>query len=236
MTAPLFYVDSVGVGPLTLDGDRARHAAGSMRLKPGEPVTVCDGHGAVGYAQVVQVDGRSRLVLDVQKVEVHQAPSSLCVVQALPKGDHADLAVDLLTQTGASRIVPWASKRAVADWKGKQQTKVERWRRVAMASAMQSRRLFLPQIDALCEGVPAIEGHGLVLHEAAQQSLFDLDLPAGPITVVVGPEGGLDDDEVGALEDMGAIPVSLGDQILRTSSAGAAACVWIRGFESRSGS
>lgn len=236
MTAPLFYLDRVSPGQATIGGDEARHAAGSMRIRQGERVEVCDGAGVVGHGRVVDVRGRGEVVVQIDSVERRPTPREVCVVQGLPKGDHADLAVDLLTQTGVSRIVPWASQRAIADWRGKEKAKRERWVRVARAAAKQSRRAFLPEITALQQGIPAISGFGVVLHEQAQDHLYDLDLPEGPLTVVVGPEGGLSDEEVEALQRQGATPVRLGEEILRTSSAGAAACVWIRGFEKRSGS
>lgn len=234
MTASLFYIDAVHPGRVTVSGEEAQHASGSLRVRPGEVVLVCDGRGTLGRAEVLRTEGRSRLVLDVGDVVAHEQPRDICVVQAVPKGDHGDLAVDLLTQTGATSIVPWASARTVVDWKGKEQAKLERWRRVAKAASKQARRPYLPQIEDLCVGTPTISGSGFVLHEQAATSLFDVDLPQGPLTVVVGPEGGLSDDEVRDLQDAGAHPVNLGSQILRASSAGAAACVWIRGLDSRS--
>lgn len=225
MTAPLFYAN-VESGEVVLTGDEARHAAGSLRLRTGEEILVCDGTGQVATCLVTEVS-RSVITAQVQSVRVVGLPRELTVVQAIPKGERGDLAVELLTETGASRIVPWASARTVANWSGKEQAKVQRWRRVAQAAAKQSRRAWLPEVDEVLYGAPAAT---FVLHEAAEVSLFDLDMPPGPITVVVGPEGGLTDEEVVAC---GGTPVLLGPEILRTSTAGAAACVWIRGWDSR---
>lgn len=235
MTAPLFYADHLPqAGSVLVTGDDARHAAGAMRLHPGEPVLVSDGAGRISEGTVVRAS-RAQVEIAVTRSEVLQPPREVRVVQAIPKGERGDLAVELLTETGASVIVPWAAARNVADWRGKEAAKRQRWRRVAQAAAMQSRRAFLPEIAPMATGVPEIVGQGLVLHEEAERSLFDLHLPPGPLTVVVGPEGGLTDAEVEAMAATGALVVGLGREIMRTSTAGAAACVWIRGFEMRGG-
>lgn len=227
MTAPLFYAPLPDSGEVRLVGDDVRHAGSAMRLRPGETVLVCDGAGMVATCAVTAVD-RSALVARVEAVEFVEPLREVTVIQAIPKGDRGDLAVELLTETGASTIVPWASARTVTDWRGKESAKVERWRRVATAAAKQSRRAYLPHVASLLTVVPTTAT--FVLHEDAEDCLFDLDLPAGPLTIVVGPEGGLDDDEVAAIDGRA---VRLGPQILRTSTAGAATCVWIRGLDAR---
>lgn len=227
MTAPLFYAELSDADEVTLRPEDARHAAGAMRLRAGEVVLVGDGVGRVATCRVVTAHRRD-VVVAIEEVMQVPAVRDLTVVQAIPKGERGDLAVELLTETGASRIVPWMSARTVADWRHKETAKADRWRRVAKAAAMQSRRAYLPEVTELLTRIPVQPT--FVLHEDAPTSLFDLDLPPGPITVVVGPEGGLTTDEVMA---MGGTPVLLGPTILRTSTAGAAACVWIRGVDRR---
>ncbi len=234
MTAPLFYLDSVPrTGTVSIEGSQARHAVSAMRLQVGEVVRVGDGAGTIATCEVVTSDRRAGLTLEVVATVTEPAPRPITVVQAVPKGDRADLAVELLTETGVSRIVPWLSQRTVADWRGKEQAKLDRWRRVAAAAAMQSRRAHIPVVEQSLTGVPEIDSPTLVLHEQAHACLFDEPAPTGPVTVVVGPEGGLTDEEVLTLTQRGATPVNLGTLIMRTSTAGAAACVWLRGFEQR---
>lgn len=230
MTAPMFYA---GFDPssstVTLTGDQARHAAGAVRLRAGETVLVGDGRGTVATCAVLSSDRRAGVVLSVEQVARVEPLRQVTVVQAVPKGDHADLAVDLLTQTGASVIVPWLASRCVVDWRGKEQAKLRRWRAVARAAAQQSRRAHIPQVTDVVHGLPALDGQVFVLHEEAQGSLFHAQIGHGPVTVVVGPEGGLTEEEVAALRSAGGTAVTLGRSILRSSAAGAAACVWIRG-------
>lgn len=236
MTAPLFYAQfDPSASTVTLTGDQARHAAGAVRLRAGEPVLVGDGRGTVATCTVLSCDRRAGVALSVEGVARVEPLRQVTVVQAAPKGDHADLAVDLLTQTGASAIVPWLSSRCVVDWRGKEQAKLRRWRAVARAAAQQSRRAHLPLITDVVRGLPTPEGRAFILHEDAEGSLFDAQVGQGPLTVVVGPEGGLTEEEVAALRSTGGTPVTLGRSILRSSAAGAAACVWIRGLENRGG-
>lgn len=232
MTAPLFYLESVpAAGTVIIEGSQARHAVSSMRLQPGEEILVGDGAGLLATCTVTDVQRRGSLRADIVSSDIRTPPTPLTVVQAIPKGDRGDLAVELLTECGATRIVPWASQRTVANWRGKETAKLERWRRVARAAAMQSRRAHMPQVDPPEFGVPRIDPHTVVLHEQAAVSLFDVPPPSGPVTVVVGPEGGLAPSEVESLVAGGALVVNLGSLILRTSTAGAAACVWLRGLE-----
>lgn len=235
MTAPLFYADVVpAAGRLTITGAEAHHAGSAMRLAPGETVLVSDGRGALATCRVAESARGAPMVVEVLAVEHVAAGSPITVVQAIPKGERADLAVELLAEAGAAVVVPWASQRTVAQWRGKEAAKLERWRRVARAASKQSRRAHVLTVRPLCTGVPELPGPAFVLHEDAEECLYDLDLPAGPLTVVVGPEGGLSGGEVLALVAAGARPVRLGQEILRTSTAGAAACLWLKGWQTRS--
>ncbi|MBK6762921.1 MAG: 16S rRNA (uracil(1498)-N(3))-methyltransferase [Micrococcales bacterium] len=236
MTAPLFYVDHLPrQGQVTVTGDEARHATVAMRLHVGEAVLVGDGRGGLADCVVGSVDRRQGLVAAVRTHRHVPAPRAIVVVQAVPKGERAELAVELLTECGVTAVVPWQSQRTVPDWGDKREVKRQRWQRVARAAAKQSRRAWIPEVAEVQKGLPVIQGAGLILHEDADERLYDLDPPPGPVTVVVGPEGGLDDDEVEGLVAAGAVPVRMGPEILRTSTAGAAACMWLRGLEMRLG-
>lgn len=229
-TAPLFFVDHLPSGPtLRLDGDEGRHASRVRRLGVGEPVVVADGLGAVADCVVAGVD-RDGLDLDVRDWRHLPAPDPyLVVVQALPKGDRAELAVELMTELGVDEVVPWAASRSVVQWPPDRVAKpLERWRRTAREAAKQSRRPRLPVITDLAstEDVTARIGSAsaLVLHERAELPLARAALPVtGELLIVVGPEGGISDEELAAFAGAGAQPVRLGDPVLRTSTAGTAA-------------
>jgi 16S rRNA (uracil1498-N3)-methyltransferase len=149
------------------------------------------------------------------------------VVQALPKGDRAELAVELLTEVGVDEIVPWAASRSIVQWTGERGVKARaKWQRTAAEAAKQSRRTRVPHVaePVGLADVTARTGTVLVLHEAATEPLSTTALPGtGEIVLVVGPEGGVSDEELAALTAAGARPVRLGEMVLRTSTAGAAA-------------
>ena len=153
----------------------------------------------------------------------------LVVVQALPKGDRAELAVETMTELGVDEIVPWSAARSITRWDGPRgQKALDRWRRTAREAAKQSRRAWVPAVAELAGTAAVVErlagAAALVLHEAATATLAGADLPtSGELIVVVGPEGGISDDELDRFAAAGATPVRLGDPVLRTSTAGAAA-------------
>jgi 16S rRNA (uracil1498-N3)-methyltransferase len=152
------------------------------------------------------------------------------LVQALPKGDHGPLAVDLATELGVDRIVPWTAARCVTRWREDRVAKgVAKWRAAARAASKQSRRPRVPEVTEpmttreVC-GLLADADLAVVLHERATRPLAQLEVPReGTVAVVVGPEGGLTDGEVVAFRAAGAQSVRLGAEVLRTSTAGAAA-------------
>lgn len=228
MTPPVFRAAPLPeVGAYRLDGSEGRHAAAVRRLRPGEALVLVDGEGGVADA-VVTAAGRDVLDVAVSARRRDPPPSPrLIVVQALVKGEHAERAVDLLTEVGADVIVPWSAARSVARWEGERGTKaIGRWRAIAAAAAKQSRRTWWPQVAPLATTAEVADlvrdaDVGVVLHEAAAQPMTALEVGAAEsIVLVVGPEGGISDDELTAL---GGTACRLGPEVLRASSAGIAA-------------
>jgi 16S rRNA (uracil1498-N3)-methyltransferase len=229
VTPPLFLLDELpGSGTFALTGEEGRHAAKVRRIGVGEQVTVSDGRGQVAECEVSAVlpSGLQLTVLARRSVAV---PSPrLVVVQALPKGERAELAVETMTELGVDEIVPWAAARSVVQWQGDRGAKAHaRWQRVAREAAKQSRRPWVPTVAPLAStasvaALLAAAATGLVLHEAA--SFAELAMPSvGDVVVVVGPEGGISAEELSAFATVGALSVRLGEPVLRTSTAGPAA-------------
>jgi 16S rRNA (uracil1498-N3)-methyltransferase len=234
MSLPVHLVPSLeGVAPgasVGVEGDEAHHAVAVRRLRVGESVVLTDGRGVSVVGEVAST-GKRVFAVTVTSVDSVPAPEpSVTVVQALPKGDRGELAVEVLTEIGVARVVPWAASRSVAVWKGERAEKsLARWRSTAREAAKQARREWFPQVDPLAatDDVVALVGAAalaVVLHEEAALPLVSLEVPEeGPLLVVVGPEGGLSEDEVAAFVGAGAVPVRLGAEVLRTSTAGVAA-------------
>ncbi|SDO59579.1 16S rRNA (uracil1498-N3)-methyltransferase [Klenkia soli] len=229
--APLFLVDELPESATVLvTGHEARHAVDVLRLTAGERVRVADGEGTV-VEGVVTAAGPEGLQVEVlARHEVPPPAPELVLVQALPKGDRGPLAVELATELGVDRIVPWTASRCVTRWRDDRVDKgLAKWRAAARAASKQARRPRVPEVTGpmstreVC-GLLGDTDLALVLHEQARRPLAGLEVPAeGVVAVVVGPEGGITDGEAVAFRAAGALVVRLGDEVLRTSTAGPAA-------------
>lgn len=238
MSLPVHLVESLDeVGPgslVVVEGDEAHHAVTVRRLQHGESVALTDGRGGRAVGTVGMAGKR---VFEVRVDEVDSVPRPVprvTVVQGLPKGERGERAVEVMTEVGVDEIVPWSAARSIAVWKGDRVEKgLVRWRATAREAAKQARRAWFPEIGELAttrtvtDRVAAAEA-AYVLHEAAADPLAVVadDLATSPpaeILLVVGPEGGVTDDELAAYTAAGAHAVRLGPEVLRTSTAGLAA-------------
>jgi 16S rRNA (uracil1498-N3)-methyltransferase len=209
-----------------LDGAEGRHAALVRRIRPSERVDVTDGAGLMVACVVTTVD-REALELDVlERVESPAPEPRLVVVQALPKGDRGETAVETMTEVGVDAIVPWQAARSVTRWRDERGRKaLARWRATAREAAKQSRRAWWPEVaePADTEGVVGLlraAALGVVLHESGDRPLTEVAVPkAGDVVVVVGPEGGIADDELARFGATGAVTYRMGPTVLRTSTA-----------------
>ena len=220
MSAPHFFAASIGPGTIEIDGPDAAHARRALRIRPGESVTIGDGAGTVAVARAVEVG--ETFVAEVLSIRTVPPPHPrIEVYPALPKSGKLDLVVQKLTEVGVDAVRPWPAARSVVRWDGaKARAQGDRLRSIAREAAKQSKRAWLPEVaDPAPVGVlPPLM---LVLHEGTERRLAEV-LPEDPppaIGVLIGPEGGLVDDEVEALCARGAVAVGLGDQILRTETA-----------------
>jgi 16S rRNA (uracil1498-N3)-methyltransferase len=217
-------------GTVELTGDEARHAVVVRRTRVGETVALTDGAGRTVVGTVSATTKTSLTATVVEIVDSPQESPRLVVVQAIPKGDRGELAVEMLTEAGADVVVPWAASRSVAVWRGERAAKsLAKWRTTAREAAKQSRRAWFPSVAEMA-GTPDVvdllhdAALAVVLHEAGTRPLATLDVPAdGDVVVVVGPEGGISDEELEAFASAGAQTVRMGRSVLRTSTAGVAA-------------
>lgn len=232
--AGLFYVEALPeVGaPVAVGGDAGFHAATVRRIRPGEQLTLGDGAGVIAQCEVEEVDrgGLRARVLERREVEPPSPP--VTVVQALPKSERSELAIELATEAGADAFVAWQAERCVARWDGARADKgLRRWQAVARAAAGQSRRAHIPPVDGVLAGAALAAWVGervaggmtvLVLHDAAGAGLPDVS-GAAALALIVGPEGGITASELAALTEAGAVAARLGPTVLRTSTAAAVA-------------
>lgn len=217
---------------VTVGGDEGRHAVRVSRLRVGEQTIVGDGRGLRATGNVEAVE-RDSFTLRVTSVEVTPRPARrIVLVQALAKGDRDERAVEQATEFGVDAIIPWQAERSISRWSGEKAEKgVAKWARIAREASKQSMRAWIPEVHApkTTEELLATDGHLLVLHPRGESRLSAW-LPSDDrdVFLVVGPEGGLSETELAELGGSVAVTgdrriVLLGDDVLRTSSAGPAA-------------
>jgi 16S rRNA (uracil1498-N3)-methyltransferase len=215
---------------VTLTDAEGHHAAAVRRLRPGERADVSDGAGTIAECAVLSVD-RDSVMLTVQAIREVPAPEPrLTVVQALPKGDRGELAVELMTEVGVDAVVPWAARRCVVRWQGERgQRSLGKWRATVREASKQARRAWIPKVAELASMTEVADRVSaatcaVVLEADAEAALSRLAVPVtGEIVLIVGPEGGITSAERSALAEAGAVEARLGPTVLRTSTAGTAA-------------
>ena len=232
MSLPVFSVEVLpDIGETILDGAEGKHAATVRRVRSGEQLLLSDSRGGMARCDVVEAGKDSLRLSVVETWQVPQPRLRVLLAQALVKGDRGELAVELATEAGVDAVVPWRASRCVARWDdGSRGAKaLARWRSTAAQAAKQARRPWTPQVGdpvttrQLADVVKGADV-ALVLHEAAEVSLRSVPLPAeGELVLVVGPEGGVSDEELEILTSAGARAVRLGPSVLRASTAGAVA-------------
>lgn len=252
MTAPVFFTETAEISGLrpgdsfTLGGPEGHHARAVKRLGPGEALDLVDRCGlrVSGEVAALVQDGLQVRILQEPRTD---RPSGLVLVQALAKQDRDLQAAEMATELGVDAVVPWQAERSIVRWKPEKARKAaEKWGNTVAAAAKQSRRARVPEVHELATTGLLCQGFGpqdrvLVLHEQAEvpltQALREL-LPTdggpgsgtrpGRVWMVVGPEGGISDQELEVFRSVGAQPVLLGQHVLRSSTAGAAAIAVIQ--------
>jgi 16S rRNA (uracil1498-N3)-methyltransferase len=224
--------DRGSTGALGLSAADVHHVRDVLRLEAGDDIIVV-WRGAAARLRLRDVGDQLR---GEWIAAVTSAPlPRVTLVQALAKGERMDVVMRQATEIGVSRIVPFSAARSVVALDERRASaRVERWRRIAAEAAKQSQRADVPRVDDLARTVdlPGLLGDAFVVvcwEETSgvpgiSESISRANLADdAEVALVVGPEGGLDPDEVGMLKRTGAIVVSLGPTILRTETAGVVA-------------
>jgi 16S rRNA (uracil1498-N3)-methyltransferase len=215
---------------IRVDGDLFRHMARVLRLKTGAAVLLADGTGRE-FSGIIQAMDKESLDIAVTKRHEEPLPGNfprITLYQGLPKGDKLELILQKAVELGVAEIVPFLARRSIARIKGQEEEKIARWQRIAREAARQSGQTTIPRIsfsrDMTDVVLQARQPLKLMLWEKEQgnrlkETLARFSQPES-IAVLVGPEGGLPDDEAEHAVQGGFIPVSLGDRIVRTETAG----------------
>jgi 16S rRNA (uracil1498-N3)-methyltransferase len=220
----LFFVDDLPTsGTYEFSNDDAHHAIRVLRMQVGAEFMLSDGNGAWSQVVATEVNKKSMQVHVTDSGFQEPLATTITVVQALPKGDRAKEAIELLTEAGVDRIVPWASARSIG--KGSDKFAI-----TAREASKQSRRFRIPEVTELattaqiCEAIK-ISDLAIVFHESATDKLSDQvsSHNVEHLLIIIGPEGGLTDEEIAAFTEAGAKVALMGRPILRSAHAGIAA-------------
>lgn len=239
MVEPLFFAaigsDTVVGSSFTLGGAEAKHAVSVRRMTTGEAIAVSDGSGIKIRGKVSKVK-KETLEISVESVDELLAPQcQLFLIQALAKGDRDELAIQACTELGLFGVIPWQADRSISIWKGEKKQKGQsRWQSIVSEAAKQSLRAFVPKVAEVLDSqelIPALRGFDqvLILDPDAGSSITGLLPPAtGRVAIVVGPEGGMSEQELESFSRAGFSFVHLGSGVLRTSTAGMAAVSYLQ--------
>jgi 16S rRNA (uracil1498-N3)-methyltransferase len=224
VSAPYFLVQDLAGDRAALSSEDSRHALRSLRLRPGDAITLTDGQGAVAEGRLVGEEQGVATVSVLTRRNVVRPRPRVAVAMAPPKGDRLAWAVQKLAELGTDATLLLRTDRSVRAWG---ETRVERARErllsVSREASMQSRRAFVMEVAPPVSLEQALDGAGpeaVVLWEGAEAPLAD-SLPdrAEQVMVVVGPEGGFSDLEVASMRERGCTLASVGPGILRTETA-----------------
>ena len=221
---PRFFTPPIKGDQAVISGEDAAHITRSLRLKPGEEITLCDGSGS-DYKGIITAVGDEVLVEIREKYPSDTEPSArITLYQALPKGDKMEWIIQKAVELGVYRVVPVLTSRCVSRPDGKSMSrKVERYNKIAAEAAKQSGRGILPEVAGLMsleEAAKAVSGKGIVFYEKGGAQLGELVKPGDKeLGVFVGSEGGFSEEEIRLLERYGIRPATLGKRILRCETA-----------------
>jgi 16S rRNA (uracil1498-N3)-methyltransferase len=224
----LFFSDQISTGQRqVLESDEAHHAIKVLRLNIGEIIKISDGVGKWVSGPIVEIAKKELYISITERGEIQAAKPELVLVQAITKSDRNKEMLELAVEAGVDRIIPWQSERSISKW---QSDSEEKWQVGIKQSCKQARQTKLPnlmQVMSTAELVKTIGsgGYGIVFHEEASTKFSELTIPNSQSSVylVIGPEGGISEQELLSFQNNGSKVVRLGDTVLRSAHAGFAA-------------
>ena len=225
-----FFCDNITADTAAITGDDAHHISRVLRMKAGDALSLCDGAGNEYDAVIASVSPEAvACAVGERHASEAESPVRVTLFQCLPKAGKMELIVQKCTELGVFSVVPVHSARCVVVPGKDYDKKRERYNRVALEAAKQSRRAMIPQVLPLT-ALKRIDVRSFDLFLVAYEDENTVSLKqalraAGSprtIALLIGPEGGLEEGEVAQLVQAGAVSVSLGKRILRTETAGMA--------------
>ncbi|MFQ5499521.1 MAG: RsmE family RNA methyltransferase [Candidatus Zixiibacteriota bacterium] len=235
---PVFIADYAACGgpSIELSADESRHAVKVLRLSRADTVIVIDGAGTAYRGEIASIGHGPKVTINVRDIlrNFGEPRLHLTLAAALSVGEKLDMVIQMATELGIKRIVLIESEKSKMqlDDPRRLKSRLNRWRRVALASAKQCRRSFVPEVSvpvSVASFVRELESGtlGLVFHPSRKAEMLDKFGPIegySRISLLIGPESGFSDDEVDIALAAGFRLVSMGSRILRSQTAGPIAC------------
>ena len=224
----LFFSDQISTGQRqVLENEEAHHAIKVLRLNTGEVIKISDGVGNWVSGPIVEIAKKELYISITERGQIQAAKPELVLVQAITKSDRNKEMLELAVEAGVDRIIPWQSERSISKW---QSDSEQKWQVGIKQSCKQARQVKLPQLMQVMSTSEVIKsigegGFGIVFHEEASTKFSDLTIPNSQSSVylVIGPEGGISEQELLSFQNNGSKVVRLGDTVLRSAHAGFAA-------------
>jgi 16S rRNA (uracil1498-N3)-methyltransferase len=214
---------------IELNDTAANHVARVLRLPAGAPLILFNGSGGEFAATLAAIDKR-RVFVEVGSFQdqEREPPLQIWLAQGVSRGERMDYTIQKAVELGVSRIIPLFTEHCGVQLRGERlEKRIKHWQGVAISACEQCGRNRIPPVDApvtltQCLAMPG-GGLRLVLAPDAEYSLAQLPAPGGPVTLLIGPEGGLSDPEIALAKQAGYAGLRLGPRILRTETAAVAA-------------
>ncbi len=228
----IYYPACLNSGRLIeLEGQAAVYLARVLRLRAGNALVLFNGEGGEFAARLLEVGRRSvRIEVGERSLREMESPLQLVLAQGISRGERMDYTVQKAVELGVSRIVPLETARTTVNLAGERRAKrLAHWQGVVVSACEQCGRNRVPPVepvrglDGWLAEVVGQPGLKLALHHRAEASLAGLPPPSGPVTLLIGPEGGLSESEIEAAVGCGFRPLRLGPRVLRTETAAVAA-------------
>ncbi|MCX6609353.1 MAG: RsmE family RNA methyltransferase [Acidobacteria bacterium] len=231
MARRLFFVSGIHSGHAELRGEEAKHLSRVLRVEPGQVYEISDNQQkylarvSEAHKELVRFEVLEKLPFERESPEIH-------LYAAIIKFEHFEWGIEKATELGVDRIVPVQSARSENGLDKAVTKRLERWRRIALESSQQSRRVFLPELTPVMrfrDVVSQAEGQKVFLDEKRESGLLrELPKETSTISLLIGPEGGWTDDERSLAAGAGWISASLGPRVLRAETAWMASLAILR--------
>ncbi len=224
----LFFSDQISSGSKqVLQNDEAHHAIKVLRVNIGELIKISDGVRNWVSGPIIEIAKKELFISITDRGEIQSTMPELVLVQAITKSDRNKEMLELAVEAGVDRIIPWQADRSISKW---QSDSTQKWQAGIKQSCKQARQIKLPQLMKVMNTSEVVkligsEGFGIVFHEGAPTKLSEITIPNSltAVYLIIGPEGGISEQELELFQNANSKVVRLGETVLRSAHAGFAA-------------